>query len=94
MQLMFFLLALHLPLRDVWLQAAVEVEQAHDSVDDGEDDEDNGQDGEGGQRAASGLVICNFARVAFVVHADTLEEKVCEGGKVECLVGFRASADV
>lgn len=71
--------ASHFSLHDVWFQSLVEVGHAGNSVGDGEEDEDNNDNGEDGQRLSHREILVDVARL---VHADDLEDEVCETGVV------------
>ncbi len=79
----FFVLALHLSIRNVWLESSPEVHGAHDCVDDGYDDEDDRDDSEAGQGFSSGDVA--FCSLCVFVHPYELEEEVGKSPEVEGL---------
>jgi hypothetical protein len=77
-----FIIILHLTVRDMWLQAFVEVQSTCDGVDNGKKDKDEGDDGEGGQRFYDSFEVDVFGRG---VHADKLEDEIGKGCKVKDL---------
>lgn len=79
----FLVFALHFPLRNIGLQAVVEVQGTHNRVDDCDDDEDYGNDSKCGKWLSGGQVACSPYGV--LVHSDELEEKVCKAPEIEHL---------
>jgi len=70
----FFILALHLPTPNVWLESFSEVDRAHDSVDDCDDDQNNGDDSKCCKRFSDREVMSGS--FGMLVHSHKLEHKI------------------
>ena len=78
----FLVLGLNLASCNVRSQAFVVVYGAHDAIDDRHEDENDGKDSEG----CKFLACCKVILLSLGgVHANELEDEVCEAAKVEDL---------
>lgn len=82
-QVWFFVIALHLPTCNVWLESCSEIDCAHDRVDDCDDDQNNGDDSKYCERFAYSKVM--LSSVGVLVHSHKLEDKIRQSAEVEGL---------